>query len=49
MTPDEYPCLNEGTIKMGRRWYCDDHAEDVEADAEYVESMDFEGKDYYAC
>lgn len=26
---DGYPCHQEGTVKVGRKWYCEDHA-DVE-------------------
>ena len=37
---DDYPCLDEGTHKVGTKWFCDDHVEeaqdifdDAEADA----------------
>lgn len=37
---DDYPCLAEGTKKVGTKWFCEDHEEeaselyaDAEADA----------------
>jgi len=27
---DEWPCLNEGTKKVGTKWFCEDHAEEAE-------------------
>ena len=35
MTPDDYPCLNEGTEKIGTKWYCEDHAEEMREEEEY--------------
>jgi len=26
---DEYPCLEDGTIQVGSKWYCLSHLEDI--------------------
>ena len=29
LTPDDYPCLGEGTVKVNGKWYCEEHAQEV--------------------
>jgi hypothetical protein len=29
LLPDDYPCREVGVVKVGRHWYCADHAAEV--------------------
>jgi hypothetical protein len=37
---DDYPCLEEGTVRVGDQWYCAEHALEAEAGEQpYADEM----------
>jgi len=46
--PDDYPCHEEGTCKVGRKWYCDEHAEErnmIDEEEEWISASEANNND----